>query len=90
MCVCVCVCVQMKDGECNGLMCDLPFGKQYGSRADNLDLYPRALAEFARVMSPSPSAKYACVCMCMCVCVGSVMSPSPCTKYAHGMCVCVV
>ncbi|CAJ1406597.1 unnamed protein product [Effrenium voratum] len=32
------------------VVCDLPFGKQYGSEEDNLLLYPAALREFRRVL----------------------------------------
>lgn len=38
------------------LMTDLPFGKQFGSVGGNEALYPSALAEFARVMSPGGRA----------------------------------
>ena len=38
-------------------MCDLPFGKQYGSLHDNAELYPSAVKALARVMSPAPHAK---------------------------------
>lgn len=40
------------DGCCDVLLCDLPFGKQFGSEADNESLYPRAVAEFRRVVRP--------------------------------------
>ncbi|CAE7569581.1 unnamed protein product [Symbiodinium natans] len=36
----------------DAVVCDLPFGKQYGSEADNVELYPAALAEFCRVLRP--------------------------------------
>ena len=43
--------IPVDDGGCDGIICDLPFGKQHGSRQDNTDLYPRALREFARVVT---------------------------------------
>lgn len=35
--------VPLDTGVCDRLMCDLPFGKQYGTLEDNLRLYPAAL-----------------------------------------------
>jgi hypothetical protein len=35
--------VPLESGVCDRLMCDLPFGKQYGTLEDNLRLYPSAL-----------------------------------------------
>lgn len=36
--------------SCNVILCDLPFGKQFGSLEDNEVLYPHAAAEFRRVL----------------------------------------
>ncbi|CAE7204150.1 Thumpd3 [Symbiodinium sp. CCMP2592] len=40
----------------DAVVCDMPFGKQYGTEADNLELYPAAVAEFCRVLRPSGRA----------------------------------
>ncbi|CAE8718716.1 unnamed protein product [Polarella glacialis] len=34
------------------VLCDLPWGRQYGSEVGNADLYPSLLAELARVLRP--------------------------------------
>lgn len=39
-----------EDGEISAIACNLPFGKQIGSRADNQLLYPAVLNEWARVL----------------------------------------
>lgn len=43
----------LPDACCDAVICDLPFGKQYGSEAENQTLYPEALTEFRRVLRPS-------------------------------------
>lgn len=43
----------LPDASCDAVLCDLPFGKLYGSEEDNERLYPAALAEFRRILSPS-------------------------------------
>ncbi|CAK8998603.1 unnamed protein product [Durusdinium trenchii] len=40
----------LKSSSVDAVLCDLPFGKQYGSEEDNLALYPAVLAEFWRVL----------------------------------------
>lgn len=41
-----------EDGEISAIACNLPFGKQIGSRADNQLLYPDVLTEWTRVLKP--------------------------------------
>ena len=38
--------IPLDAGACDRLMCDLPFGKQFGTLEDNLSLYPNALRCF--------------------------------------------
>ena len=46
--------IPLAAGACDGIICDLPFGKQYGSVEGNQLLYPRVLAELARVLTRLP------------------------------------
>lgn len=38
------------------MLCDMPFGKQYGSVEENILLYPQMLQEAARVVRPGGRA----------------------------------
>ncbi|CAL1134105.1 unnamed protein product [Cladocopium goreaui] len=40
----------LETSSVDAILCDLPFGKQYGSEEDNLALYPAVLLEFRRVL----------------------------------------
>ncbi|HLK88158.1 MAG TPA: methyltransferase domain-containing protein [Candidatus Binataceae bacterium] len=42
----------LRDGAASHLVTNLPWGTQYGSHGENRRLYPRLLAEFARVVRP--------------------------------------
>eukprot|EP00931_Biecheleriopsis_adriatica_P077298 TRINITY_DN50886_c0_g1_i1.p1 TRINITY_DN50886_c0_g1~~TRINITY_DN50886_c0_g1_i1.p1 ORF type:complete len:448 (-),score=106.17 TRINITY_DN50886_c0_g1_i1:41-1273(-) len=42
----------LSDGSVDAIVCDLPFGKQYGSEEGNILLYPAAVLEFWRVLRP--------------------------------------
>lgn len=42
----------LRDGAATHLVTNLPWGTRYGSHADNHRLYPRLIAEFARVVRP--------------------------------------
>uniref|UniRef100_A0A7S0A0H3 THUMP domain-containing protein n=1 Tax=Pyrodinium bahamense TaxID=73915 RepID=A0A7S0A0H3_9DINO len=45
-------CLPLAAGAIDAIVCDLPFGKLYGSEKENETLYPAALAEFRRVLKP--------------------------------------
>ena len=40
----------LPDGSADACLCDLPFGVQHGTVENNVELYPRVLAELARVL----------------------------------------
>ncbi|CAE8687150.1 unnamed protein product [Polarella glacialis] len=40
------------DASVDAIVCDLPFGKQFGSEEGNVELYPAVVAEFHRVLKP--------------------------------------
>jgi tRNA (guanine6-N2)-methyltransferase len=42
----------LESGSVSALVCNLPFGKQIGSREGNRDLYPALLREWERVLMP--------------------------------------
>eukprot|EP00929_Paragymnodinium_shiwhaense_P115930 TRINITY_DN8509_c0_g1_i5.p1 TRINITY_DN8509_c0_g1~~TRINITY_DN8509_c0_g1_i5.p1 ORF type:complete len:218 (-),score=37.93 TRINITY_DN8509_c0_g1_i5:24-677(-) len=42
----------LSSGSVDAVVCDLPFGKQFGSEAVNERLYPAAVREFQRVLRP--------------------------------------
>jgi len=42
----------LADCSCDVILCDLPFGKLYGSEAANESLYPAVVDEFRRVLRP--------------------------------------
>lgn len=44
------------DGTIDRVISNLPFGKQVGSHADNLDLYPNVIKELARALRPTGRA----------------------------------
>lgn len=45
-------CLPLAAGSVDAIVCDLPFGKLFGSEATNEVLYPAAVAEFRRVLKP--------------------------------------
>jgi 23S rRNA G2445 N2-methylase RlmL len=40
----------LKDEEVDKIVCNLPFGKQIGTHKENVELYPRLINEFDRVL----------------------------------------
>ena len=41
------------EASVDGIVCDLPFGKKFGSVEENVSLYPAAVAEMVRVLRPA-------------------------------------
>ncbi|EGD80726.1 hypothetical protein PTSG_01316 [Salpingoeca rosetta] len=46
----------LESASIDRIVCDLPFGKKFGSAKDNRDLYPAVLRECTRVLRPSGRA----------------------------------
>ena len=40
-------------GKVDGIVCNLPFGKKYSSKFDNMNLYPKLLSEWITKLKPS-------------------------------------
>lgn len=47
-----CRCLPLVECSVDVVLCDLPFGRQYGAESENAELYAGALAEVARVLRP--------------------------------------